>query len=480
MVYDGLKGEAWHWFLAWRLKNFSATWNQFEIEFLHRYQSNFSSVLPELNSSTISELDSNAEEQSVFNFQLQQQQDESVSNSNQSQQQEEKSTKIQDQASMANPDSDTDVEIIDGEEAKAESYSNFNSELQQQQAEGNSTENSNEPTISNPKAEIQFQQQQFSSKNSKLIHEEEEETVIEDHFQGLDMRNSNDQTAASLELLSHAEVEAVVLGAVTEERMENTDLEPEDEAGAIRPPPAPPDLTLLADVMDAMTRVHSSVKDGAATEGKPSMFAAYDDGATMSVHRGLTVVDGGLRARLLCRTVLLKPPPLLAAIFPWDRGRERHSDGWKLRPSEEDSVEATVTGGVGRRLALEGRILVPAAARGSSSNVVSSLLSFGYSRKAGSLATAAAVTSEHPQSSGSRHSQGLAVVELSEAGWKHEVGGCFQGASLLVRSKNERGLLNPNLKLGFNCLFQAQFKSLYCSSRIGPEFIKHIGKIWWV
>ncbi|MED6175295.1 hypothetical protein PIB30_077071, partial [Stylosanthes scabra] len=43
-------------------------------------------------------------------------------------------------------------------------------------------------------------------------------------------------------------------------------------------------------------------------------FLTAEDGATAKV------TDGGLRARQLRRFVFLMPPPLLAAVFPWNRG----------------------------------------------------------------------------------------------------------------------------------------------------------------
>ncbi|MED6146083.1 hypothetical protein PIB30_031221 [Stylosanthes scabra] len=49
LVYNALRGEAWFWYCSWRRINSAATWSQFELAFLHRYQSNYSSILPDPN-----------------------------------------------------------------------------------------------------------------------------------------------------------------------------------------------------------------------------------------------------------------------------------------------------------------------------------------------------------------------------------------------------------------------------------------------
>ncbi|MED6213973.1 hypothetical protein PIB30_098598 [Stylosanthes scabra] len=56
------------------------------------------------------------------------------------------------------------------------------------------------------------------------------------------------------------------------------------------------------------------------------------------------VFDGGLRARLLRRFFLLNPPPLLAAVFPWDGGGEPTGGipRWRSEASAEDRAKATV------------------------------------------------------------------------------------------------------------------------------------------
>ncbi|MED6214092.1 hypothetical protein PIB30_099665 [Stylosanthes scabra] len=58
---------------------------------------------------------------------------------------------------------------------------------------------------------------------------------------------------------------------------------------------------------EAVPGGHNGIADGFVAEGKRRTLVALVDGDT-------TVTDGGLRAQLLCRSVLLSPPPLLGAI----------------------------------------------------------------------------------------------------------------------------------------------------------------------
>ncbi|MED6212417.1 hypothetical protein PIB30_083089, partial [Stylosanthes scabra] len=72
-----------------------------------------------------------------------------------------------------------------------------------------------------------------------------------------------------------------------------------------QPPPKPLDPSL-----------HSSAEDNGSVRGKCMSSSAA--GRTTSA----TMADGGLWARQLRRFVSLTPPPLLAAIFPWNRSGE--------------------------------------------------------------------------------------------------------------------------------------------------------------
>ncbi|MED6195473.1 hypothetical protein PIB30_038161 [Stylosanthes scabra] len=99
-----------------------------------------------------------------------------------------------------------------------------------------------------------------------------------------------------------------------------------------QPPPKPPDPSL-----------HSSTEDDASVRGKctSSSVAARTTTAT--------VADGGLWARQLRRFVSLTSSPLLAAVFPWNRGddgEEQSHDGWqwstasnKIATTAEGSAE---------------------------------------------------------------------------------------------------------------------------------------------
>ncbi|MED6220843.1 hypothetical protein PIB30_048743 [Stylosanthes scabra] len=127
--------------------------------------------------------------------------------------------------------------------------------------------------------------------------------------------------------------------------------------------------------------------------------------------------DRGFQTRQLRQFVSLKPPPLMAAIFPWDRGREHADDGLQWRPevSAEDTANATEVGGVGKNgdggatqwLAKQGLLLS----------------SFRDVEKAGKgflLTTKVAANPCH-QASASQCSPEPAVVKLAEEWWKHEV-----------------------------------------------------------
>ncbi|MED6195558.1 hypothetical protein PIB30_038982 [Stylosanthes scabra] len=159
-----------------------------------------------------------------------------------------------------------------------------------------------------------------------------------------------------------------------------------------RPPPEPPDLESLSvgdgeqavawsykpeDLMDAATGIHSGAEDSAVAKGNVdngkaesfSHFLGDDDTAdlncsgcvrdvdegtrpatsvnigesTASARSGTehgaigTTTDGGLRAR---RFLSLTPPPLLAAVLPWNRGGEEEvwshdAWNWTVNTNEE-------------------------------------------------------------------------------------------------------------------------------------------------
>ncbi|MED6221301.1 hypothetical protein PIB30_053085 [Stylosanthes scabra] len=68
----------------------------------------------------------------------------------------------------------------------------------------------------------------------------------------------------------------------------------------------------------------SGAEFGAIAETGQRTSATVEDGEAMEKKNGAaTVVDGGLRARQLRRVFLLTPPPLLAAVLPWNRVEAR-------------------------------------------------------------------------------------------------------------------------------------------------------------
>ncbi|MED6108203.1 hypothetical protein PIB30_021340 [Stylosanthes scabra] len=187
-----------------------------------------------------------------------------------------------------------------------------------------------------------------------------------------------------------------------------------------RPPPEPPDLESLVvgdgepaaarscrpeDLMDSATGIHSGAEDGAVAKrnvdnGKAELFLHFlgdDDAAVLNcggcvrdVDEGTrpstsvkTTTDGGLWTRWLRRFVSLTPPPLLAAVLPWNRGSEvevQSQDAWNRTANTNGDVVdievvVLVRGMVVRKTASDGRshgtTSVAEASRGLFSNLLS-------------------------------------------------------------------------------------------------------------
>ncbi|MED6169152.1 hypothetical protein PIB30_018679 [Stylosanthes scabra] len=133
-----------------------------------------------------------------------------------------------------------------------------------------------------------------------------------------------------------------------------------------RPPPEPPDLKSIAvvdgeptsavvtaapslcrseDLTDAENMIHSGAKVGSFAKGK-RMAAIKEDGAKPIEDGTATVTNGGLRVRQLRRFFLLNPPPLLAAVFPWNRdgdGEERSRDTCKWNAEADGRSHGTIS-----------------------------------------------------------------------------------------------------------------------------------------
>ncbi|MED6178074.1 hypothetical protein PIB30_104224 [Stylosanthes scabra] len=162
-----------------------------------------------------------------------------------------------------------------------------------------------------------------------------------------------------------------------------------------------------------------------------------------------SMTDGGLRARLLRRFISLTPPPLLVAVFPWDREEEM-----RMWVSDEPEI-AKVTMVVAEKMAVANLVrararvvqrpppkpphlssvmvvLGKAVATRKDGSGVPSFCGFrnGEKRGRGFLAAVAGV-SGFSQSVGGRRAPGLAVVELTaiHGGEKHD--NLFEEESLL-------------------------------------------------
>ncbi|MED6169169.1 hypothetical protein PIB30_019103 [Stylosanthes scabra] len=124
-----------------------------------------------------------------------------------------------------------------------------------------------------------------------------------------------------------------------------------------RPLPEPPDLHSLEvgdgepestvvtataglcrtkNLRHTVTETHCGAEVGGVAKGKLSMLSMTTTATDLRCGSDVGYVDDGLRARLLRRFVLLTPPPLLAAVIPWNRDGEREewSRGcWQWSPS---------------------------------------------------------------------------------------------------------------------------------------------------
>ncbi|MED6138641.1 hypothetical protein PIB30_076342 [Stylosanthes scabra] len=198
---------------------------------------------------------------------------------------------------------------------------------------------------------------------------------------------------------------------------------------ATQPPPEPPDPTSIAAVRveatwrreegrtEAVPGSHSGAADGFLVQGKRRTLMAHVDGDA-------TVTDESLRTRLLRRSFLLSPPPLLAAVFPWERGGGQHS-----------------TSGEGRAVATgEPAAMTSGLLKDAAETIAGRPLSLSYFRNGanGGKEGTAAAAGTHPKASGGRCGPGSTVVELAEAWWKHEVGGnILHGGSLVFRHERQ-------------------------------------------
>ncbi|MED6168710.1 hypothetical protein PIB30_014175 [Stylosanthes scabra] len=156
--------------------------------------------------------------------------------------------------------------------------------------------------------------------------------------------------AAVTRIHSGAEEDAITKGKVEE----HADLVLAREVTRPSPKPPNPDSHTMA-LGEASTSTstnrserrtaNNGAEGGAFAEGK-RMAATMEDRVTrLETVSRKTVTNGSPRARQLRRFILLTPPPLLAAVFPWNRGgdaagrafvrrqRKRHRE--RRRPATE-------------------------------------------------------------------------------------------------------------------------------------------------
>ncbi|MED6167554.1 hypothetical protein PIB30_003932 [Stylosanthes scabra] len=281
-----------------------------------------------------------------------------------------------------------------------------------------------------------------------------------------------------------------------------------------RPPPEPPDLHSVAvgegepglsvstaeessrrpENLETVIAIHSGAEDSAVAKGNvvdvgstdlnrgsSAVVGASAEGMWTATDKttAATVADGSLRARRLRRFFSLMSPPLLAAIFPWDRGGEYIDNDLQWWPdvSAEDRANATEVGRVGRQLGRakygDGGATQWLAEQGLL------LSSFGNGEQArkGLLSTVTAMANPRAQARGGCCGLGPAVVELAMARvvayrWgKLERGGCCcYGAYLHLSKQSEGAILILNFDLGLLLVIQAQCSSLWLIT--GPRFIE--------
>ncbi|MED6225731.1 hypothetical protein PIB30_096474 [Stylosanthes scabra] len=91
------------------------------------------------------------------------------------------------------------------------------------------------------------------------------------------------------------------------------------------------------------SREPQAAPDGAIVETGRRTSAVVEDGEAMEKKNDPATMTGGPRARKLRRFFLLTPPPLLVALFPWNRGGTVVADGeeeWK----KQDEVIVKIAG----------------------------------------------------------------------------------------------------------------------------------------
>ncbi|MED6106108.1 hypothetical protein PIB30_001502 [Stylosanthes scabra] len=329
----------------------------------------------------------------------------------------------------------------------------------QRQFENSKNKEEEEP---DPKSRIQFQQQfhQHQHKNSSKISKEDEVT---EQIEGDGVKSSGASCSAEVGAFAKGKVDADLEPAETEDDATASDA---DEATALSRCSVVGDS--VATKRERTLKTAGGVDHLSEPEAKHqgtigncwysaerkllSGSGSAEDGA------GATVTDGGLLTRRLRRFVSLTPPPILAAVFPWNRGGdgEEHSRSGLGQRAESSAGDEKTSVTMAQPRSLAERCL--------------SLSSFGNGtngRKEGFLAVAAG-TSARPQASDGRCCLGPAVGDSAAAHgwWKHEV----QGVFLLFRLQNEKEQGNPDMELGCYYVIQAQINFLQFRREKGASF----------
>ncbi|MED6109250.1 hypothetical protein PIB30_031689 [Stylosanthes scabra] len=329
-IQNFLRGKPLAWFRLWKLYNPNADKSVFDIAFMHRYVPDSRPILPpEISWNEVSDLDVVLEEirARLENFESRQK----LRQKRFKEEEESLDLKFQEKA----------AEIQGKKEVKedAESECNFQSQQQEENSTFNFQSQQQEKLTANPRSTTPFQQQsQQQQQNSK----KEKQDEVTEPIDGGERKESEIVSDGSGWVHSNAEVTVSVEG-----RGDTTDIAPTVVEWATRPTPELPDPNSLAVVRteatsckeegrtEAVTGGHSGAADGFVAEGKRRTLVTLVDGDA-------TVTDRGLRARMLRQSVLLSPPPLMAAVFPWDRGGGCASNGLYRRStdSSEDKANA--------------------------------------------------------------------------------------------------------------------------------------------
>ncbi|MED6133742.1 hypothetical protein PIB30_030959 [Stylosanthes scabra] len=272
-VEKGLRGKALRWFQLWKALNPSADLETFMLAFYHRYQLDMRPILPEICWNEVEEWEIEWEE---FKARLNHRQE----------QQQQQSQIIQETTQFQ---STTEQEI----QAKIEEdQENF----QTVEGEAKITDQDQIPNTA--------KQQLISKLNSKKNRSESQSIT----------KNRERQDEDEVELDAPDSVDGDATDGFKDRRA-GEGFELIKMVVAQRPPPEPPNLT--SDGGDKQRSLAHEIDSTSPGDGDERLAERTP---IATVGEGTASMLGGWRiTQAIRRALLLQPPPLLAAVFPWNR-----------------------------------------------------------------------------------------------------------------------------------------------------------------